>query len=84
MQPEGSVYIIEGAPGEKPVTTPVVDPTLAIAGVLLVHVPPLVVLLNVIVEPVHTLLAPVMAAGEGLTDEVLDAAEVPVQPKPSV
>ena len=39
----------------------------ATAGVALLHVPPAVALLSVVVEPTHTLVVPVMAAGSGLT-----------------
>ena len=38
----------------------------ATAGVALLHVPPAVALLSVVVEPTHTLVVPVMAAGNGL------------------
>ena len=52
-----------------PVPTPVtVDPLMdAMDGLLLVQVPPETVLLNVVDEPRHTLVAPVIAAGTGFT-----------------
>jgi len=55
---------------ELPVDTPVTTPPtviVAIAGDALLHVPPAVALLNGVVEPTHTLVVPVMAAGSGLT-----------------
>jgi len=66
--PLGNVYEMTGFPPETPVTTPVVDPTEATNGLLLVQVPPLVTSLKLSVipgqiEPVF----PVMAAGEVLT-----------------
>jgi len=53
-------------PPETPVTTP---PALivATAGVALLHVPPAVASDNVVVKPMHTLVVPVITAGNGLT-----------------
>jgi hypothetical protein len=48
-------------------------------GVLLLHVPPVVVLLTVVVSPAHTCSVPVMAAGSGFTVTVA----VRIQPVPS-
>ena len=50
-------------PGDTPVTTPVVEPTVATDVVPLVQVPPVVASANVIVEPAHTDVGPVMLAG---------------------
>ena len=52
-----------------PVTTPVFNPIVALP-LLLVHVPP-PASLNVIVEPRHTVLAPKIAVGNGLTVTVV-------------
>jgi hypothetical protein len=52
----------------------------ATAGVALLHVPPAVALLKVVVEPMQTLVVPVMAAGNGLTVTVV----VTAQPVPKV
>ena len=49
-----------------PVTIPVL-PTVATAVLLLLHVPHSDVLLNVVVEPAHTLAVPVIAGAAGLT-----------------
>lgn len=54
-------------PPDMPVTTPVVEPTVAMAVLPEVHVPPGAVLLSVIVMPAHTLVLPVMPGGAGVT-----------------
>jgi hypothetical protein len=54
-----TVYEIVAVPVEKPVTTPPA-PTLATDGVALLHVPPPVELLKVVVDPVQTLATPVL------------------------
>ena len=51
-------------PAATPVTIPVTEPTVALAVLLLVHVPPVVTSVNVVVVPVHTFSVPVI----GLTD----------------
>jgi hypothetical protein len=51
---------------EPPVTTPVVNPTVAIPVALLLQVPP-PASLNVVVNPEHTLKSPNIAVGSGLT-----------------
>ena len=61
-----------------PVTTPDVELTLAVPDKLLVHVPPVGVELNVVVEPIQTDAVPVIAAGEALTVTVAnDSQPVP-------
>jgi hypothetical protein len=67
LQPVESVYVIVAAPADTPVTTPVVKPTLAVLGLLLLHVPPVEVLLREIVEPAHTFVGPVMPDGSAFT-----------------
>ena len=55
---------------EVPTVTPVTTPPpvmVATAGVALLQIPPPVALLKVVVELIHTLVVPVMAAGSGLT-----------------
>ncbi len=70
-QPEGVVYVIVVVPGagvaDTPPTTPVPKPTVPIAGVLLVHVPPVTGCVSVVVCPSHTALAPTIGAGAGVT-----------------
>ena len=66
MQPVPSVYTIVVVPAVSPFTTPDAS-TVPTAVVLLLHVPPAVALSRSVVLPVHTVAAPVMAAGSGLT-----------------
>lgn len=70
-QPDGVVYVIVVVPGagvaETPVTTPVPKPTVAIAGVLLVHVPPGTEWVSVVLLPWQTDEEPPIAAGAGVT-----------------
>ena len=54
-------------PPEYPVTIPVDEPTSAMDGLLLLHVPPDVASLSVVVRPWHISLMPVIAAGKGYT-----------------
>src|ERR1043165_5726673 len=49
-------------PANTPPTTPVDEPTVAVAISLLLQVPPVVVLLRVVTPPSHTLAVPVVAA----------------------
>ena len=65
LQPP-TVYIIEVVPALRPVTTPAVD-TVPTAGVLLLHVPPVVVLVSVVVPFTQMLVIPVITAGNGFT-----------------
>ena len=86
-QPVGKVYEITEVPADTPVTTPVDELTVATAGVALLQVPPAVALLNVVVDPAHSVRVPVIAAGRGLTvtvavrkhpvGSVYDITEVP-------
>ena len=55
-----------GVPDDIPVTEPVEPTTVACAVLLLLHVPPLTVLVKVVERPTHTAVAPPIAAGEGL------------------
>jgi len=50
-------------PRATPLTTPVVLPMVAMAVVVLIHVPPATASPSVIVAPTHTADGPVMAAG---------------------
>ena len=54
-------------PAVTPVTIPVLAPTDAVPVLLLLHVPPVVAELSVVTAPVHTVDAPDIAAGNGLT-----------------
>jgi hypothetical protein len=61
------VYVITAVPTATPLTTPVEVPTSAILALLVLQVPPAVVFANVVVALIHTVDAPVIAAGNGLT-----------------
>ena len=63
---------------ELPAVTPVTTPPaviVAMAGDALLHVPPAVALLSVVVDPTHTLVVPVITAGSGLTVTVVVTAQ---------
>jgi len=78
-QPVPKVYDITDVPPDTPVITPPAV-IVATAGVALLHVPPPVASLKVVVEPAHTVAVPVMAAGNGFTVTVA----VTKQPVPRV
>src|SRR6202008_1408822 len=65
-QPVPKVYEIVVLPVATPETVPEV-PMLATSGLLLLHVPPDVASVNVVVRPRQTLFAPPIAAGFGFT-----------------
>jgi hypothetical protein len=60
-------------PPDAPVTIPEPLPTVATAGFVLLHVPPVTVLLKVISNPWQTADGPVIAGGEGYTVTVVVA-----------
>jgi len=66
-QPAGKVYVIVAVPAAAPVTTPVPEITDATAELLLLHEPPPVASVNVVVDPTHTASVPPIDAGAGLT-----------------
>jgi hypothetical protein len=72
--PVGIVYVIVAVPAFVPVTEPDVDPTVTLPLVL-PQVPPVVALVKVIVEPLHVLPAPDIAAGNGFTEATTDLAQ---------
>jgi hypothetical protein len=67
MQPAPIAYVIIAVPALTPLTIPLLDPTVAVAVLLQVHIPPVGKQLCVVAEPTHTLLLPVMAEGTGFT-----------------
>ena len=67
IQPVGKVYVITGLPANTPVTTPLTDPTVACAGVPIVHVPVVGLDDKVLETPVHNTKTPVIALGNALT-----------------
>lgn len=66
-QVEGNVYVITVLPIVSPFTTPVDEPIVATPILLLLHVPPLGPVANVVELPAHTVVAPEIGAGNGLT-----------------
>src|SRR5437763_776971 len=54
-------------PASTPVTTPLDDPIVATAVVLLIHVPPAIASVKLVVDPVQTSSEPAIAAGNGFT-----------------
>lgn len=66
-------------PVAMPPATPLVLSMVPTEAVLLLHVPPAVLLVSVVVAPTHTADAPPMAAGLGLMVTVM-AASGPQQP----
>jgi hypothetical protein len=64
-------------PPATPVTIPLDEPTVALATVLLVHVPPASVLESAVVAPTHTVDVPVIAAGNGSTVTSVVAIQLP-------
>mgnify|MGYP006910069263 CR=1 FL=1 len=63
--PEVTLYEINAVPALIPVTTPVEEPMVATPEEALVHVPPLVVLVHVAVEPTQTGFVPEMVCVAG-------------------
>ena len=61
------VYDIIGLPPEIPATTPVLEPTVACNVLLLLQKPPVVISVNVTVDPTHTTGVPPIGAGFGFT-----------------
>jgi hypothetical protein len=54
-------------PVSSPVITPVPVAINAVAGLLLLHVPPVVAIAAVVVAPLHTVVATIIVAGVGDT-----------------
>ena len=74
-----AVYDIVTVPATRPVTTPDVL-TVATVGLLLLHVPPLDAMLNGVLEPTHTDVAPDMVpAPEDIVTVVVASVPHPVE-----
>jgi hypothetical protein len=65
-------------PIAMPFTIPVVEPTVATAGLPLVHVPPAVTSERVVVEPKQMFVIPVIGLGGVTTFNVVVAVHAPV------
>jgi hypothetical protein len=64
------VYVILTVPTATLYTIPLVEPTVATVAFELLHVPPGVPSLSVIVDPPHIADGPLMAVGDGITVSV--------------
>lgn len=73
------MYVIVVVPAVTPVTTPVEELIVATAVLLDVHTPPVVVLDNVVVDPEHTDVVPVIDATTGKAVTVTVVAELVVE-----
>ena len=62
-------------PAVPPVTTPVALPTIAVALLPVLHVPPVAVSVRVVVSPSHTVIVPVILLGSGFTVTFAVAAQ---------
>ena len=71
-----TVYVIITVPADTPVTTPVNDPTLAIAGALLLHVPPVVASVRVSVVPTQMLVVPTIGVTANVVSDTNKAISV--------
>lgn len=76
-QPVDNVNVIAKEPAVTPVTTPLLAPTVARVVLLLLHVPLPEASVKLIVLPVQTTAGPEMAAGVGLTVNVIDVKQPP-------
>ena len=63
--PVGNVYVIVAVPSAAPDTNPAAS-TLAINALLLDHVPPDTVFVNVLVVPMHTAVLPAIVPGDAM------------------
>ena len=66
-QPDAGIYVIVAVPAETPVAIPEPDPIVAMLVALLLHVPPLIGLLSVVLPPMHIWVVPVIAGDGGVT-----------------
>ena len=66
LQPVLSVLMMVAVPAPMPVTNPVVASIYATPGSVLLHEPPGVASLSVVVWPTHRLVIPVIGSGSGL------------------
>ena len=75
VQPDGIVYTTVDVPAVRPLTRPVVDPTVATVVLLLLQAPPRTDSLKLIVAPSHTEFGPVIVAGSGFTVTIVVAVQ---------
>ena len=72
------VYVIVAVPAEIPVTVPEPEPMVAMAGLLLVHMPPVTALVRVVVAPTQTCRVPPMEAGVVTTVTIVVVTHAPM------
>jgi len=64
-------------PGLTPDTTPLTEPIVATPALALIHVPPVIASLNVVVDPMQTPNPPEIAVGVAITVTSLMATHAP-------
>jgi hypothetical protein len=74
------VYVITDVPADTPLTTPVIEFIVATAPVADVQTPPAVVLVSVVVDPIHALAVPPIAASVGKAFTLTVACAVEIHP----
>ena len=62
-----NLNMIVSRPGAIPVTIWLAEPIVARDGFVLLHTPPLVASVRLVVDPVHTVLEPLITAGSEFT-----------------
>jgi hypothetical protein len=77
-----TAYVITVVPEAMPVTVPVAEPILAFAGLLLVHRPPAVPSLSVMLDDAQTPAGPLIAGTDGSV--ITDMVRVALQPELTV
>ena len=92
VQPVASVYVMTEVPGATPVTRPEPATMVAVAVLLLLHVPPVAPSFRFVVRPTQTTAVPDIAGGNGLTvttvvaaqpvDKIYEMVAVPPVPTP--
>jgi hypothetical protein len=61
------IYVTLAVPADTPVSNPVVNPTLALPGNALTHVPPEISPVRVAVSPAHNIIVPLIVLGVPFT-----------------
>ena len=74
------MYVITDVPADTPLTTPVIEFIVATAPVADVQTPPAVVLVSVVVDPIHALAVPPIAASVGKAFTLTVACAVEIHP----
>ena len=72
--------MIVAVPAATPVTAPVIEFTVATAAFDVVHTPPDVVLVKIVLEPIHAFVVPAIAASVGNAFTLTVACALEVHP----